>query len=871
MEPIGSSVDVGWSDGKPRNVTDETKDFLNTHQSGVQESRISGRAPRPRSKNAPKPALTVNYQDVPRNEMDEIDLQSSSIEELLLKNAEAVKQFEYLEKSLVSFRDTVGTQASQLRQPASIVRQSNALLDLQEQDGKKDDMGGDTAIRADKKKGKVNEADIVTLQGAPPVFPDGMIGRTDAMNPLSNIYAEGDPEFEDKHLQPLDPIIVEGEGYLYGIRSVQIVALKESVRGNDFIAVYSGPNHSVGITAAGQVYSWGANDMRQLGYPGAEEGILGIDMDPRPVTAVAGLVVTSVGCGKHHTVVLTEEGQVYAWGAFGSGQLGVGELQKEKYPHGYVEPMKVNAFDSRAPRQVACGYNHTVIIDGMGDLFTCGTCDNGAHGQDSTYDVPTPQILQVVSGFDFRQVACGAAHSLALTASGQVWVWGQNSHGQLGLGDMINRMSPVIMETVQGKNIRKIACGEAHSAFLSDRDVYTFGDGSHGALGHGNSKSHLLPKVVIKLGEDCRLRDLDCGPQFAVALSDLGQMYYWGNMKSTSGRGSKHVFNMPRRFKGLEAIYGVACGEHEITSLVRIPVAPPLEHKFKAGIFVEEAESGVIEGYIGRACTWGRATDGKLGHGAGRLTQSNLKTPFAIYGPLYHYSVTVVACGQDHSCCITDNGRIFSWGSNKEGQLGLMDFKSRIQPTMIEKCCDPDVPRLKNTKNKTFKDIVVGNWHCLAITSKKKVYAWGKNKYGQLGLGHTNNMSTPTSILPLSDPLNPKNVRCIAAGKSHSAIVGGMFTCVCVCICMYVMNVCVFVCACIHAYIHTYFQKGRETHIRAHVYVAWPVTSHTAQSWEVSYSVCMHFLLHGFVHCMYTNSSKLIYHCLHLYISLIFI
>ena len=52
-----------------------------------------------------------------------------------------------------------------------------------------------------------------------------------------------------------------------------------------------------------------------------------------------------------------------------------------------------------------------------------------------------------------------------------------------------------------------------------------------------------------------------------------------------------------------------------------------------------------------------------------------------------------------------------------------------------------------------------------------QVYAWGKNKYGQLGLGHTNNMHTPTCILPLSDPLNPKNVRCIAAGKSHSATI----------------------------------------------------------------------------------------------------
>ena len=73
------------------------------------------------------------------------------------------------------------------------------------------------------------------------------------MNPLGNIYAEGDPELEDRHLQPLDPIIVEGEGYLYGVRSVQIVALKESVRGNDFVSVSSGPNHAVGVTAAGQV------------------------------------------------------------------------------------------------------------------------------------------------------------------------------------------------------------------------------------------------------------------------------------------------------------------------------------------------------------------------------------------------------------------------------------------------------------------------------------------------------------------------------------------------------------------------------------------------------------------------------------------
>ena len=597
-------------------------------------------------------------------------------------------------------------------------------------------------------------------------------GRSDAMNALGNIYAEGDPDYEDQHLQPLDPIIVEGEGYLYGIRSVQIVALKESVRGNDFIATMSGPNHSAGITAAGQIFTWGANDTKQLGYPGAEEGILGIDMDPRPVTALQGFVVVAASCGKSHTVAITEDGQVFSWGAFGNGQLGIGEVSRDKFPFGYVDaPSKIHALDTAAPRIVACGYYHTVIVDGLGDIWTFGTGDHGVHGHEHHFDQPVPLILQSIHGHDFRQVACGASHTIALTAQGHVYVWGMNEHGQLGIGDTISRRQPVLNAGCNGKNIRKIACGEAHTAFLSDRDIFTFGDGSHGALGHGNSKSQLSPKCVIKLSEECRLRDLECGPQFTVAISDLGQLYFWGNMRSTSGRGTKNVFNMPRRFKGLEAIYGVSCGEHEVTALVRIPLAPPLEHKFKAGIFVEEAASGLIEGYIGRVCTWGKASDGKLGHGVGSSTQADLKTPFAIYGPLYHYSITVIGCGDDHSACITDDGRLFTWGSNKEGQLGLRDFKTRLQPTMIEACHDPDVPRLKSTKNKIFSDVIVGNWHNLAITSKKKVYAWGKNKYGQLGLGHTNNLALPTSILPLSDPLNPKNVRCMAAGKSHSAVI----------------------------------------------------------------------------------------------------
>ncbi len=429
-------------------------------------------------------------------------------------------------------------------------------------------------------------------------------------------------------------------------------------------------------------------------------------MEPRAVESLNGEVVVAGACGKLHSVVLTEEGNVWSWGAYSHGQLGTGDLSKKTYPFGWCEPIRVSSLD-KSQRSVACGLYHTVLIDGAGDLWTCGTKDHGAHGHNSVWDVTSPRLLDSLRGLDFRQIACGALHTIALTSTGQIWAWGLNEDGQLGLGDQNDRKQPEQVTSIAGRNIRKIACGTAHSLLLSDRDVFSFGCGSFGALGHGNGKSQLVPAKVIKLSEDCRLRDVVAGPQFSVALSDLGQLYFWGNMRSTAGRGAnKSVYNMPRRFKGLEAIFAVACGEHEITALVRIPVAPPLEHKFRAGMFLEEGDSGLVSGYIGRACTWGRATNGKLGHGAGKNSQADLKMPFAIYGPLYYYSIKVVACGAEHSCCITDNGRIFCWGSNKEGQLGAGDKKARMQPTMVTMCRDPDESRTKKASNKVVRDVV---------------------------------------------------------------------------------------------------------------------------------------------------------------------
>lgn len=159
--------------------------------------------------NAPTPSSLVDYQQVQRNELDNLEAPNQKLESMILNNDEALKQFQYLEKSLLTFQDTAGQTASKLRQPA-VIAESPGTVDLK---------GSDIAS---KQLGKKRQEETKILQGAPCIYVDNIMGGSQAFNALGNIYAEGDPEYADPHLQPLDPIIVEGEGYLYGIRSMQV-------------------------------------------------------------------------------------------------------------------------------------------------------------------------------------------------------------------------------------------------------------------------------------------------------------------------------------------------------------------------------------------------------------------------------------------------------------------------------------------------------------------------------------------------------------------------------------------------------------------------------------------------------------------------
>lgn len=117
---------------------------------------------------------------------------------------------------------------------------------------------------------------------------------------------------------------------------------------------------------------------------------------------------------------------------------------------------------------------------------------------------------------------------MALTLDGKVLSWGEGEDGKLGHGNRLTLDKPKLIETLKSKRIRDIACGSSHSAAItSSGELYTWGLGEYGRLGHGDNCTQLKPKLVTAL-LDHRVVQVACGSRDAqtLALTEAGELLY---------------------------------------------------------------------------------------------------------------------------------------------------------------------------------------------------------------------------------------------------------------------------------------------------------------------------------------------------------
>ena len=340
-------------------------------------------------------------------------------------------------------------------------------------------------------------------------------------------------------------------------------------------------------------------------------------------------------------------------------------------------------------------------------------------------------------------ISAGESHSLGISYEGKVYSWGYNGNGQLGDGTDIQRNIPVEVDTsgvLDGKTIVQVSAGISYSLALDeDGKVYAWGNNFNGQLGNGNYNEY-----------------------------DYYDYYDYYGYTEFQGINS----NIP----------------------VEVDTSGVLDGKNIVQVSAGSHSLALDED--GKVYAWGNNFDGQLGDG------TNIKrfTPVEvdISGVLDGKTIVQVSAGISYSLALDEEGKVYSWGRNFDGQLGngnfdeydyygyddygsndygsndygsddygYDDYGSTFQGINSNVPVEVDTSGVLGGKN--IVEISAGEEHSLALDSYGKVYSWGRNIYGVLGDGTYIKRFTPVEV-DTSGVLSGKTIVQVSANSYHSLV-----------------------------------------------------------------------------------------------------
>jgi alpha-tubulin suppressor-like RCC1 family protein len=322
------------------------------------------------------------------------------------------------------------------------------------------------------------------------------------------------------------------------------------------------------------------------------------------------------------------------------------------------------------------------------------------------------------------QVASGTTHSMALDLSGHVYAWGENFYGQVGDETLVDRYIPVVASVISHKKIVQIATGGFHSMALDeDGVVWAWGRNNQGQLGVGNTN---VQETAIQVIEITNIVAIDCGHEFSLALDASGHVYGWGrNNTGQVGIGSTVTpQSTPVQCLGAlidKTITRITCG---------------YRHSFAID------NSGNLYG-------WGSNIDSQIGTGS---VDMNITSPVHVEMPR---PVVQAAAATNHSLAVTDLGELYMWGLSNA--LGFQD-ESNYEPQ----------PRLLHSPSSTaerVKQAICGEVVTLMRLNNNKVYGWGSNTSGEIGDG--SNIARQTPVLTKTENFNHRAVHQFSVRNRH--------------------------------------------------------------------------------------------------------
>lgn len=382
-----------------------------------------------------------------------------------------------------------------------------------------------------------------------------------------------------------------------------------------------------------------------------------------------------------------------------SVRLDTAEDMTVKYEHETIVDIKL-------------GYNHTAVLTSDGKVYTWGGNKYYQLGDCTANDSYSP--MEITSQFNLSEgeyitdLDLGSFNNMALSSDGRVFMWGYNENQELGIGWAPNQSEPIDITRKLNLHENETAamislCSHSASALTSQGRVITWGNNRNGQLGNGYTDQTNGPSDITEkfdLNTDERIFYVTFSTMHSAAISSQGRVFTWGdNSTGQLGDGTNQSANVPI----------------EITGNFNLSTDEVI-----ADIILGAFHSAAVSSN-GRIFMWG-SIDGK---------SSENTLPYDVTDDFNlnpDEEVQNLFLGSGRTAILTTEGRLLIWGSNFHGELGDGTDISRPEPTDI-------TAQFNLTDGEKITYVSFGVINSSAVTSKNRVFIWGYNKDGQLGIG----------------------------------------------------------------------------------------------------------------------------------------
>lgn len=632
-----------------------------------------------------------------------------------------------------------------------------------------------------------------------------------------------------------------------------------------FSSISVGENHSCGVGSDGKGYCWGRNGSGQLGNGNTNDSNI-------PVLVSSGTITfSSISAGRYHTCGIASNGNGYCWGNGGNGRLGNGGTANSSVPvlvnQGERQSGVTFTSMTLGPRA-----QHSCAVGSDGNGFCWGYNGQGQLGNNSTTDSSAPVLVSQGArpgGTTFSSIAGGGNHTCGLSSNGRGYCWGSNWYGRLGDGTTNDSAVPVLVSLgihSDGKSFVSVIGGVFHSCgILSNGRALCWGQNSVGNLGTNDQLDRPTPAyvlivknptiefnyivatsttytsttamsavspvlragtIVVKLTNpdgqfdtyNIFAGDAPSAPLNLVATYGDGQVSLgWKKPLDEGGglsdyhieysndggntwvivlNGSTNTFttvtgltnNYLYTFR-VAAVNPLGTGPYSSTvestprALAITSVSPTSGTYLGGGTMTIEATglgdyqkfTQISTGSYYHTCgvatdgegyCWGYNNYGQLGNGN---TGTNSNVPVLVSQGDRPAGVTFssIGMGYYHSCGLGSDGNGYCWGYNNYGQLGNGNTGTNSNVPVL-------VGQGDRPASVTFSSISVGNYYSCGLGGDGNGYCWGYNYYGQLGNGNSGSSANSNLPVLVSQGARPANVTfsSISAGSNHTCGVG---------------------------------------------------------------------------------------------------